>query len=536
MVFHFLDASCQTSHEEKQLPSSPVLPPEINSVQLTNSSTQTIYDEKPLTASPFKSPVFVNGQVCSKCGKSMMNRLRKEDCSFSPSDSLSMQFRHESNPESPKKLPFSEETTSGEDKVESKLRLDFACQVTGVVGVVSRCDAATEAVVHVASCSTQTDFGGTNPLDRSHSNYLEAGGLSPPASQLEKKPFVSFSGVASAFTQTVCFVVDSSQQTDTESTNVRGRVAVDHAFAQTDSIFDDLNTFTHKRLTRECSCQTESPDVAAELTRIACFDAFTQSQKTPPDYRVSETRFTQTDTVDKQDKSTSSACMMQASLTHSQPHLVSFSPYDMQNMSCQTELTDDEVERSHALTQTDLSGADFSQFLHAIAETNVEKLSENPNSSLIADTDATLLLRNAALTSNDDLSPRESLRSAFTQTDLSSNCLPSFPDPRTFLDHVSGEDRAKLKAYKQTVKVLRSKLKQAEQQLTNSREACKALQVEVDALKLEAQSSQLVQSSLEPTPDKSSEEDVKLIEELSYWKDNSEQREKLIGSLQVRLR
>ena len=116
-----------------------------------------------------------------------------------------------------------------------------------------------------------------------------------------------------------------------------------------------------------------------------------------------------------------------------------------------------------------------------------------------------------------------------SQTDSSSVSLPQFPDPNDFLNHINSEDKAKLQAYKQTVKVLRTKLKQAEKQLAASKEKCNSLNLEIKALQYSSSAEKVLLD--QAISDK--ETNSHLEQELLQWKESSRQRDELIESLQV---
>ena len=114
-----------------------------------------------------------------------------------------------------------------------------------------------------------------------------------------------------------------------------------------------------------------------------------------------------------------------------------------------------------------------------------------------------------------------------TQTDALSS-LPSFPKADEFLNHLSNEDRAKLKAYKQTVKVLRNKLKETEKKLSVQAQAYHALQLKLEQLK-RIESNEFAISRNVEKPDES----ARFMQELSGWKETCQQRDTLIQALQV---
>ena len=117
----------------------------------------------------------------------------------------------------------------------------------------------------------------------------------------------------------------------------------------------------------------------------------------------------------------------------------------------------------------------------------------------------------------------------FSQTDSSLVSLPQFPDPNDFLNHINSEDKAKLQAYKQTVKVLRTKLKQAEKQLAASKEKCNSLNLEIKALQCSSSAEKVLLD--QAISDKQT--NSHLEQELLQWKESSQQRDELIESLQV---
>ena len=127
------------------------------------------------------------------------------------------------------------------------------------------------------------------------------------------------------------------------------------------------------------------------------------------------------------------------------------------------------------------------------------------------------------------LSSKQEAIENFTQTESNPISLPQFPNTSDFLNQINTEDKAKLKAYKQTVKVLRNKLKQAEKQLASSRESCNSLQLELEALKSASIAEKVMLDRA--ICDKRASNDLE--RELDQWKESTQERDALIESLQV---
>ncbi|XP_078494771.1 uncharacterized protein LOC100184241 [Ciona intestinalis] len=119
--------------------------------------------------------------------------------------------------------------------------------------------------------------------------------------------------------------------------------------------------------------------------------------------------------------------------------------------------------------------------------------------------------------------------SVSTQTNESN--LPIIPNPSDVACLFKTSDAAKLKAYKQTVKILRKKLKEAEDKSTASDMKISDLLKEIGILKDE------MKTLISPPSDDGGMkiETSRLCEELSQWKDAAEHKEKENIALQIQM-